>query len=248
MPMGHLGEEFFRKYGADPRRMYRVPYTPDYGAYATVELDGLQQFRQKYGLSHQRRYLLFSGRLVQVKRVDLLIDAFARIAERRPDWDLLIAGEGVLRSQLDRRVPDRLQERVVWTGFLEQQELAAAYHAAEVLVLPSDREPWGVVVQEAMAAGLAVVASAADEIVRDNLSGRIFPAGNLNALENALLDATETNRLKTYREQSRSALCEWREHVDPVNEIRRALADVGVLTNSGRRQAEARVPAAHRTS
>ena len=233
MPMGEFGDQFFRKYGADPRKFYRVPYTPDYDSYAQVDEGRLRRFRGKYGLSDKRRYLLFSGRLVPVKRVDLLIDAFTQIAAQRPEWDLFVVGDGVLGDELRRRVPEWVRQRVVWTGFLEQEESVSAYHAADVLVLPSDREPWAVVVQEAMAAGLVIVASdvvgAAHELVEDGKSGRIFPAGDMAALRQAVLDVTQADRIEGFKEQSKVALKSYRERLEPVAEIRRALVDFGVL-------------------
>lgn len=102
MSMGEYGDRFFLAYGADPKRLYRVPYTPDYDAFASVDAHRLSDFRRKYGLESGRRYLLFSGRLVPAKRVDLLIAAFARIADRRPNWGLLLVGEGGLRQDLQR--------------------------------------------------------------------------------------------------------------------------------------------------
>lgn len=233
MPMGELGDQFFRKYGANPKRFYRVPCTPDYDSYAQVDEVRLQRFRGKFGLTDQRGYLLFSGRLVPVKRVDLLIDAFAQIAAQRPDWDLLVVGDGVLGDELRHRVPESVRHRVVWTGFLEQEESVSAYHSADVLVLPSDREPWAVVVQEAMAAGLVIVASdvvgAAHELVEDGKSGRVFAAGSVDALRHAVLDVTQVDRIEGFKERSRIGLQSYRERLDPVAEIRRALVDVGVL-------------------
>ncbi len=232
MPMGHLGEQFFLKYGADRRRFYRVPYTPDYDSFAQIDVDGLQRFRGRYGLDARRRIILFSGRLVPVKRVDLLIDAFARLAAQRPEWDLLIVGDGPLTAEL-RRSAEVLGPRVKWTGFLEQNELQLAYHAADVLALPSDREPWAVVVQEAMAAGLPVVASdvvgAAEELVTDGHGGRIFAKGNVEALWLALLEVTASEQIGSYKEGAREALAMWCAKIDPVSEVRRALADAVVL-------------------
>ncbi|HEX3601083.1 MAG TPA: glycosyltransferase family 4 protein [Lacipirellulaceae bacterium] len=232
--MGELGDQFFIKYGVDPNHLYRVPYWPDFDAYAHVGEDELARFRQRFRLSGHRRYLMFSGRLVPVKRVDLLIDAFAKIAKERPDWDLLIVGDGVLRDELIRRVPEALRSRVVWTGFLEGRELAVAYHAADVLVLPSDHEPWALVVDEAMAAGLVVVASdivgAAHELVTDGVSGRIFPAGDCHALLQSLLNVTRADRLDEFKAESKDALQAYQSEVNPVAEVRRALENVGVLS------------------
>ena len=139
----------------------------------------------------------------------------------------------MLGDELRRSVPESLKQRVIWTGFLEQEELVDAYHCSEVLVLPSDREPWAVVVQEAMAAGLVVIASdvvaASRDIVEDGVSGRIFPAGNKAALKQAILDVTDANALSKYRAASPAALAAWRKRIDPVAEIRRALVANGVL-------------------
>jgi glycosyltransferase involved in cell wall biosynthesis len=163
----------------------------------------------------------------------LVIDAFNQLADVRPEWDLLIVGDGPLASELRDRVPERLRSRVIWTGFLELEEVKLAYHAADVLVLASDREPWAVVVQEAMAAGLTIVSSdivgAAHELVEDHVNGRIFAAGKLEALANALADVTRNEMVEMYKKKSRAALDRWRTANDPVKEIRRALSDVGVL-------------------
>ena len=233
---GTLGDRFFMKYGADPERLYRVPCWPEYDTFERVEPDSLARFRQKFHLDGQRRRLMYSGRLVPEKRVDLLIDAFAAIASDRPQWDLLIAGDGVMRDELQRRVPETLQRRVVWTGFLDRGEPALAYHSADVLVLPSDHEPWALVVPESMAAGLVVVSSnipgASYELVEDGRSGRIFPAGNLEELKHALLEVTADDALPRFKAESRAELARYREKVDPVAEVRRALVDTGVLKTS----------------
>ena len=235
MSMGELGDQFFIYYGADPRRLYRVPCVPDYDAFAQRDAERLERFRQRFGLSSERKYLIFSGRLVGLKRVDLLIDAFAAIAAERPSWDLLVAGDGPLMGELRELVPESLRTRVVWAGFLEQEDLKAAYHASDVLVLPSDFEAWSVVVQEAMAAGLVVVSSdipgAPHELVEDKRSGRIFPAGDLAALVEAIRDVTRPDATRAYKAASRAALDDWRRASDPVQEIRRALIDAGVLSN-----------------
>jgi len=234
--MGTLGDQLFLKYGAKPDQLYRVPYWPDYDSFARVDISGLERFRRKFGLNPTRHYIMYSGRLLPWKRVDLLMDTFAAIADVRPDWDLLIVGDGVLRQELRQRVPESLRSRVVWTGFLDGEEAATAYHAADVLVVTSDREQWAVVVQEAMAAGLVVVATdttgAAYDLVENEQSGRLFPAGDLSALQQALVDVTAANHLEDYKRRSRAALADYRKRVEPVAEIRRALTECGVLNKA----------------
>ncbi len=233
MPMGRLGQAYFEKYGAEPGRCFWVPYEPDYRILAAADPQEVAAFRARFGLSADRRYLLFGGRLVPVKRVDLLIDAFARIAARRPGWDLLIAGDGRLAGELRDRVPAPSASRVAWLGFLDMDQMRLAYHAAHVMVLPSDFEPWAVVVNEAMAAGGPVVASdvvgAAWDMVGDGVSGRLFPRGDLEGLVEALLDVTDDAAYERYRDAVPGALAEWRRRADPVDGIRAALRSVGLL-------------------
>jgi glycosyltransferase involved in cell wall biosynthesis len=91
-------------------------------------------------------------------------------------------------------------------------------------------------VQEAMAAGLPIIASdsvgAARELVTDRVSGRIFPVGDVGALKQAILDVTASDAVDEYRFQAKHSLAKWREKLDPVEEIRRALMACEVLAKS----------------
>jgi glycosyltransferase involved in cell wall biosynthesis len=231
--MGALGDEFFQSYGADPSRFYRVPYWPDYDAFKQVDPNALERFKRRFGLRGERRYLLYSGRLVRDKRVDLLIDAFSALASERPEWDVIVVGDGHLGAELRQRVPAHLRQRFVWTGFLDSGELALAYHCGDVLVLPSEWEPWAVVVQEAMAAGLAIVASdvvgASHELIQNNFGGRIFKSRDVNSLRQALLEVTAAEQIDLVKREAIVALETYRKKVEPVAEIRRALREAGAL-------------------
>jgi glycosyltransferase involved in cell wall biosynthesis len=236
MTMGEYGDRFFAQYWNRPERVYRVPYWPDYELFARKNAAAVAAFRLKVGLAPNRRAILFSGRLIAIKGVDLLIDAFTQIADRRPDWDLVIVGAGPSEQELRQRVPERLRERVRWSGFMEPAELVAAYHAAELVVVPSRFEPWAVVVQEALAAGRPVIASdivgAAQELVSEGRNGRIFPSNDLAALTTVILDVSDDNQLPAYQAATKPLLDEWMRRANPVPEVRRALTDAGVLSAS----------------
>jgi glycosyltransferase involved in cell wall biosynthesis len=230
---GRLGAEYFASYGARPEATFPFPYEPDYPALQSVPPEKIAEVKKRFSLSNGRRYLLYVGRLVEVKRVDLLLEAFARIASDRPFWDLIIAGDGPLKASLEASLPGHLTPRLIWTGFLaDYTTLAALYKSADVLVLPSDVEPWGVVVTEA-ATGLAMVCSstagAAADLVRDGVNGRIFPPGDVAALTGALLDVTSPDKVDRMKAESPNILASWRAHSDPVNGLRSALQFAGVL-------------------
>ena len=234
LPCGRLGVEYFQSYGVDPRRMFFVPYEPDYDLIQSMPAERLEQVRQRLRLASGRRRIVFSGRLVREKRVDLAIDAFAAIAAQRPDWDLVIVGDGPLRRELEGRVPAALAARVIWTGFLaDSADVSAVYRLSDVLLLPSDYEPWALVVNEATAAGLAVVSSsvvgAAHELVRPGVNGALFPPGDLAAATSALLSVTDPQHVDTFKAASRQFLQDWRTRGDPVQGLRAALRHCGVV-------------------
>lgn len=234
---GRYGKDYFVKYGVDPERIFLFPNEPDYALIEALDPVKIEQVRVKYGLSPDRRRLVYSGRLVDVKRVDLLVDAFITLAEARTNWDLLLIGDGPLRGQLEARIPPALSSRVQWTGFLDDQEaVSALYRLSDVLVLPSDYEPWALVVNEAAAAGLAMVASdivgAAPELIKDGQNGFTFPAGDGIALHRRLLQVTDANQIDRMKSESKTVLARWRHEADPVRGLAEALRFGGIITRS----------------
>ncbi len=230
---GQLGREYFLRYGVPPSRLYAFPYEPDYEAFASPGTDACSEARRRYSLTEGRHYLLYSGRMIAAKRPDLLLDAFKRIALDRPEWDLVMVGDGPLRSELQDAAGGSVGDRVHWIGFIDDPgKLAALYAICDVFVLPSDYEPWGVVLTEA-ATHLALVASsvvgAAAEVILDGVNGRIFPQGDTAGLREALLDVTTPGRSDALRSASPDVLARWRRSTDPVRNLRRALHDARLL-------------------
>jgi glycosyltransferase involved in cell wall biosynthesis len=231
---GSRGVEYFARYGVPRDRVFLFPYEPDYAAIAAVTADQVELARSRYGLDARRRHIIFSGRLADQKRPDLLLDAYSVVARERPEWDLVIAGTGPDEAALRARVPADVTGRVHWLGFIDDATtLTALYKVCDVLVLPSWFEPWGVVINEAVAAGLAVVASdavgAAAELVRDGENGRIFPVGDSAALLQCLRDVTGPGRCEQMQAATAAVLDDWRRRGDPVRGLRDALISCGVL-------------------
>jgi glycosyltransferase involved in cell wall biosynthesis len=102
-----------------------------------------------------------------------------------------------------------------------------------VLVLPSDYEPWALVINEAAAAGLAIISSsvvgAAAEILRDGVNGRSFAPGDKDALAVAMLEVTDQSTLLKMKSASPGMLADWRRRGDPVQGLREALLSVDIL-------------------
>jgi glycosyltransferase involved in cell wall biosynthesis len=231
---GNAGKAYFRKYGVRSDRIFFFPLEPDYQAIRLPSPEMDASARDRFGLVDGRRRFLFCGRMAQMKRPDLLVDAFCAIAQRRPTWDLVMLGDGPMRKDAEARTPASLRNRVIWTGHVADQDMVrAVQRSCDVLVLPSEREPWALVINEALAAGMAVVSStiagAAIDLVRDGVNGYTFAPNNQAELETCLLDVSDESRLATLRAMAATVLADWIEKADPVAGLRQALAVVGVL-------------------
>jgi glycosyltransferase involved in cell wall biosynthesis len=236
MVCGRLGAEYFARYGATREQTFISPYEPDYDLISRVTEADARAACRRHGLRPHLKRIVTCCRLVGVKRVDMVIDAFQRIAAQRPDFELVIVGSGPLKAELEARVRPELRGRVIFTGFIgDQAEISAIYRASHVFALASDYEPWGVVINEAVGAGMAIVSSdvvgAAAELVRDGVNGRVFSRGDLDGLTASLLEATAPENLDRYRAGSATVLAEWRERGDPVQGMRLALNAAGVPCN-----------------
>lgn len=149
------------------------------------------------------RKLLFVGRLDERKGFRLAVEAFRRLAPERPDLRLVVAGEGPARRAVDG-LPEELRARVVLLGAVPNRDLPRIHAACDAFVAPNTGgESFGIVLVEAMAAGLPVVASAIpgfDEVVRDGLDGLLVRPGRVGplvaALERVLDDPALAERLR----------------------------------------------------
>jgi glycosyltransferase involved in cell wall biosynthesis len=122
-------------------------------------------FSARFPETSNTRNILFLSRIDEKKGIDLLIDAFARIAPHRPDIHLLICGGGhpPLIEKLQAQAISRgIATRITWAGQVTGELRLAAFSAAELFVLPSHSENFGIALLEAMAAGLPCLST--DEV------------------------------------------------------------------------------------
>lgn len=150
--------------------------------------------------------VLFVGRLDPVKRVPDLIRAFRGLPESTRNWRLDIVGDGPQRALVEEMSESDSRIRVV--GAVEYHKLDAYYQSADVLVLPSGREPWGLVVNEALGFGLWVVVSddvGAKQLVSVPEVGMVFPTGNVERLRRLLLEVINFPERRPMRPATDSA-------------------------------------------
>lgn len=136
---------------------------------------------------------IYVGRLVQGKALDMLLQAFMSLKEpEQADWRLVLIGGGPEKKRLEHLA--RADARISLVGSCPFNELDRFYTHSDVLVLPSTKEAWGLVVNEALAFGLWVIASdqvGARELLTDSSLGACFEAGNQEDLRRRMLQASE---------------------------------------------------------
>ena len=169
--------------GAEPEKVEVIPCGVDPGP---LQLPvNLPAFRSVFSRPEER-LLLYVGRLDREKGVEVLVHGFARLHPREAQLRLVIVGEGQVRQQLQELVSSlALTDAVTFLGYVAPPALGAVYQSAEMAVVPSLYEPFGMVALEAMAAGRPVIASDAGglrEIVADGQTGLRVPAGDAEAI------------------------------------------------------------------
>jgi glycosyltransferase involved in cell wall biosynthesis len=233
MPMGTCGRAYFRSYLDHNLPEFLFPYEPDYASLSNIDDREVAAFREKHNLPPDRKRLLYCGRLVPIKRVDVLLEAFSRVALARPDWDVVIAGDGPLRKTLEASLNETVRPRVNWLGFLQFHETVLVYHACDVLVHPSEYEPWALVINEAIACELPVIATsvvgAAVELIRHRENGLIVSPRSVEAMTDALWEITKTDRYLEMKAGCAPMLDLWRRAADPVEGVRESLRHFGLI-------------------
>lgn len=180
-------------------------YAPYRAQYDTAEKR--KALAGELGLPHFR-YFLYVGRFSAEKNLLALLSAFADSGAAEKGWGLLLVGSGPQEDALRGRIAERGIRNVCFAGFVQQDRLPLYYLASTVFVLPSLSEPWGLVIDEAIAMGLPVIASercgCVPDLVRDGENGRMFPPENEEALIDVLREMMESMELAHMGERSLS--------------------------------------------
>jgi glycosyltransferase involved in cell wall biosynthesis len=187
LSVGARSREYLARFGAPEPLTFDSPHAVDNDLFARREpLPDRSQLRRELGLGSDRFTAVFVGKLEGKKRP---LDAIRAIASL-PWAQLVVVGSGPL-EQACRAEASQLGDRVAFAGFVNQSRLRDVYAAADCLVLPSDgRETWGLVVNEAMAAGVPAVVSdrvgCQPDLVIEGETGGVFPVGDIDGLRSAL--------------------------------------------------------------
>jgi glycosyltransferase involved in cell wall biosynthesis len=214
---GRLAREHQLHYGADPDSITVFPNTVDVETYGR-SIDELRshdaEIRARLGIPAEAVVVTHVGRLMDIKAPDEVLEATsqARTRGNRP-LHLVITGSGPLRSSLERRATE-LDMPVTFAGFRSSTELLEIYAVTDIFVLLSRREAWGIVVNEAAAAGLPLVLTdrvgAAADILEPGVNGELVASGDIDAQAHAIARLAGDGDLRArYGRRSRELIAAW---------------------------------------
>lgn len=198
--VGSRARDYVLHYGADPSRCFDAPHCVDNQFFASrsAQLDRAA-VRREFGIPDGAMAVLFAGRFVDRKRPELFASAVTQ-ARRRADVFGLMVGDGPLRGAIEADAL-RTGAPLGFAGFLNQTAMVRAYTAADVLVVPSTWETWGLVVNEAMACGVPAIVTdgvaCAGDLVIAGQTGEVFPVDDEAALTEHLIRLASAPGIRT---------------------------------------------------
>ncbi len=208
------GVRLARSLGVPEERIVLTPYTVDNDWWLT-EADKVDraETRSPWGIPAGSPVALFCAKLQPWKRPQDALEAFAQAAV--PEAYLVYAGEGPMHAELESRARALgIGGRVRFLGFVNQSELPAVYRSSDVLILPSEYEPFGVVVNEAMLCGCPAIVSdhvgAHFDLVRAGETGFVFTAGDVGGLAKLLREFfCDPERRILMGEAAKTRMADW---------------------------------------
>jgi glycosyltransferase involved in cell wall biosynthesis len=216
LTVGSRNREYLRHFGVPDARIFFAPHCVDNEHFGLDAGDSSRNeernsLRSSIGISASDFVILFVGKLDLQKRASDVIAAAARLGA---GVTTIIVGTGEEEARC-RADAARLGTSVVFAGFVNQLALADYYRAADVCVLPSTSETWGLVVNESLAAGTPCVVSdgvgCAPDLITPGVTGETFPVGNVAACADAI------SRLRDARSTERDFTTDCRRAVEPYS-------------------------------
>lgn len=236
LAIGEHNQKYYLQHGAQQQRLFSMPYCVDNAFFqekAALARNTREQLRASLELTPGRPVVLYASKMMGRKCPGDLMEAYIRLStdgRSEPHPYLLFIGDGELRSELETRASEFPWNSIKFLGFKNQSELPNYYDLCDVFVLPSVQEPWGLVINEVMNAGRAVIVSdevgCAPDLVKQNENGYIFKAGDVDELHHALtMLLNHPAKTCAMGQRSLDIINHWGFHEDVVG-LRNALESV----------------------
>jgi len=208
---GIVGKEYAKKLGLKEEQIFNQFLTVDIEYFRNFKESAEKircDFRVDRGIDEKAFLIIYSGRLIKHKGIQDLIQACKIVKQRNPQKkiELVIAGHGVYEPFLREKAAETSE--VHFIGNVEYKDIHKVYYSADLLVLPSYNDPWGLVINEALACGTPVIASSACGAVKDLLEPNlVFKPGDINTM--VILMESFLNRCENGSENLDSKIDSW---------------------------------------
>lgn len=236
LPIGTSNAAYWHHFLGEDIPQFLMPYAVDNEYFQSRSREAAprrESLRQEIGLDPSRPVILFASKLQKRKRCEDLLAAYLNLSSEVGSQStpyLVIVGDGEERAALERHVKESGASGVRFCGFRNQSELPGFFDLATVFVLPSQNEPWGLIVNEVMNSARAVILSddvgCQPDLVTDGVEGCVFPVGDVKALTDALRRVlTVPGTADAMGQRGRKRISEWSYEHD-IAGLRRALEQV----------------------
>ena len=231
LTIGSANRAYYQAMGVDLNRMSLIPYCVDNARFArSAKFDRLAA-RCRLGVEDEAPIVLYAAKFSPRKRPADLLAAAARLKASGAVFHLVMVGSGELEPRLHALAAGLGLTEATFPGFINQSELPGLYAASDIFVLPSEDEPWGLAVNEAMSAGLPVVVASevgcVADLVVDGVNGRTFTAGDVEALAAALRELVEDPAARARMGATSQAIIAGWGFAECLSGLREALDRVG---------------------
>ncbi|WP_412467645.1 glycosyltransferase family 4 protein [Pedobacter sp. KLB.chiD] len=190
--VGSANWAYFKAFGLKEKQLVFAPHAIDNNRFGVDRSAEAANLRNRFKVAEDEILVLFAGKLESVKNILLLLTAFQALNLRQVH--LLFVGNGHLENSL-RESLDKTSQKIHFLNFQNQSQMPAIYQACDLFCLPSKKETWGLAVNEAMAAGKAILVSdkvgCAADLVNPGVNGAVFKSGDLTDLKQNLKILTE---------------------------------------------------------
>lgn len=189
--IGQKAREGFLGFGGNPSKAFFSPYSVKNESFSIPDFknENKEALKRELGFQKCDLVLLYVGKLIPHKGVELLVQAIEKL-ECEIKIGLLLVGDGPEKENLLLKIKNLKLEHFYCAGFQNQTQLPKYYHTGDVLIVPSLLEPWGLVVNEAMASGTPVIASdmvgSAYDLVEEGKTGYMFESSDPISLAQAI--------------------------------------------------------------
>jgi glycosyltransferase involved in cell wall biosynthesis len=192
---------------------FSVPYYCDLSPFVAIERP-VSIATQELRSDNPGPTILFCGQMIARKGVDILLGSFNQLIASGSTARLLLVGREAQLSIFLAKLSEKARSRVSYKGFQPPERLGEYFAQADIFVLPSRHDGWGVVLNQALGAGLPLICSdavgAAHDVAEPEVNGLIFPAGNVSELTKCLSRlATSPETARSFGAASRRKAIEW---------------------------------------